>query len=185
MGPLAITLVMAVAFTAFTWLAWRKLSIVGALQPEVRWDRPAARLRRVLGLGLLQTRMIRLEPVAGLMHTAIFAGFLALLVRKLQLIAIGYVPGFTFPGTLGGLYAAFKDLVEIAVTLAVLYGFWRRFVLKPRRPGSPPLRREMPRPAFGADQLRTPAALTAAPCVAMLAAMPSSRRAARRAPKHD
>jgi Fe-S oxidoreductase len=133
MSPLGITLLMLAAFTAFAALTWRKLSIVASLQPEVRWDHPADRLRKLLRLGLMQSRMIAMEPRAGLMHTAIFLGFLSLLARKLQLIAIGYVPNFTFPGVLGGLYAAFKDGVEVVVTLAVLYALWRRFVLQPRR----------------------------------------------------
>ena len=50
---------MAAAFAAFAALAWRKLSIVVALAPEVRWDRPRARLARLVRMGLLQSRMIR------------------------------------------------------------------------------------------------------------------------------
>ncbi|MCK6429026.1 MAG: hypothetical protein L6Q72_08015, partial [Burkholderiaceae bacterium] len=133
MGPLAITLVMLAGFAGFFWLAWRKLAIVAALQPEVRWDRPTGRLGKVLRLGFLQSRMIAGEWKPGIMHTVIFLGFVALLVRKLQLLVIGYDAGFVFSGVLGGIYAAFKDLVEAAVTAAVLYAFWRRFVLKPKR----------------------------------------------------
>lgn len=133
MGPRAITLVMLAGFAGFFWLAWRKLAIVAALQPEVRWDRPSERLGRVLRLGLLQSRMIAGECKPGIMHTVIFLGFVALLLRKLQLLVIGYDEGFVFAGALGGIYAAFKDLVEAAVTAAVLYAFWRRFVLKPER----------------------------------------------------
>lgn len=69
----------------------------------------------------------------GLMHAVIFAGFATLLLRKLQLIAIGYDPGFVYPGALGAAYAGFKDWIELAVTLAVLYAFWRRLWLKPAR----------------------------------------------------
>ncbi|MFN3564815.1 MAG: (Fe-S)-binding protein [Burkholderiaceae bacterium] len=133
MGPIAITLVMLAGFAGFFSLAWRKVSIVAALQPEVRWDRPIERLGKVLHLGLLQSRMIAGEWKPGIMHAVIFAGFVSLLVRKLQLIVIGYDAGFVFPGTVGGFYAAFKDLVEVAVTAAVLYALWRRFVLKPKR----------------------------------------------------
>ncbi|GAB4467702.1 MAG: (Fe-S)-binding protein [Burkholderiaceae bacterium] len=124
---------MLAGFAGFFWLAWRKLAIVVALQPEVRWDRPSERLGRVLRLGLLQSRMIAGEWKPGIMHTVIFLGFVALLVRKLQLLAIGYDADFVFPGTLGGLYAGVKDLFELAVTAAVLYAFWRRCVLKPKR----------------------------------------------------
>jgi Fe-S oxidoreductase len=133
MGPLAITLIALAAIAGFCALAWRKLAIVAALQPEVRWDQPGRRLRKLLSLGFLQSRMIAGERKPGVMHAVIFLGFMTLLVRKVQLLVIGYSPTFVYPGLLGGLYAALKDLVEVAVTVAVLYAFWRRFVLKPRR----------------------------------------------------
>ncbi|HEY1460692.1 MAG TPA: (Fe-S)-binding protein [Casimicrobiaceae bacterium] len=133
MSPLGISLLMLVAFTGFFWLAWRKLAIVAALQPEVRWDHPGARLKRVFVHGLLQSRMIFGDPKAGLMHCVIFLGFVALLARKVQLIVIGYRDGFVYPGLAGGLFAGAKDLVELAVLAAVGYAFWRRFVIRPSR----------------------------------------------------
>jgi len=133
MGPVAITLIMLLGLAGFGYLAWRKLAIVAALQPEVRWDQPGRRLGKLLSLGFLQSRMISGEPKPGVMHTVIFLGFMTLLVRKVQLLVIGYSPTFVYPGAAGGVYAALKDVVEVAVTAAVLYAFWRRFVLKPRR----------------------------------------------------
>ena len=133
MSPLGITLLMLAGFAGFGWLAWRKLALVACLQPEVRWDRPAARLKAVLVNGFLQQRMIAREPAAGVMHTVIFLGFMALLARKLQLIAIGYHEPFVYPGLVGGLFAALKDAVELAVLAALAYAFWRRYVRKPRR----------------------------------------------------
>ena len=41
MGPWAISLLMILGFAGFAVLAWRKLAIVRALQPEIRWDDPA------------------------------------------------------------------------------------------------------------------------------------------------
>ncbi|HQZ46630.1 MAG TPA: (Fe-S)-binding protein, partial [Usitatibacteraceae bacterium] len=117
----------------FAALAWRKLAVVAALQPEVRWDEPGRRFPRLLGMGFGQSRMVALEWKPGLMHAAIFLGFLALLVRKVNLIAIGYDPLAVIPGAAGALYAAVKEGAEVAVFLAVLYAFWRRFVLKPAR----------------------------------------------------
>ena len=70
--------------------------------------------------GLLQSRMVRGERRAGIMHAVIFAGFLCLLARKLQLIAIGYDETVAFGGLVGGLFAAGKDLVEAAVLAATL-----------------------------------------------------------------
>lgn len=133
MSPIGITLLMAIAFAGFGSLAWRKLGIVVRLQPEVRWDHPLARLRRVLVDGLLQSRMIHGEPAAGIMHCVIFTGFMALLARKVQLILIGYMPDFVYPGWLGGMFASGKDVVELAVLAAVLYAFYRRLVQKPAR----------------------------------------------------
>ena len=133
MGPVGISLLMLLALAGFAALAWRKLRIVWALQAEPRWDAPWQRLRSVLVNGLLQRRMVKREWRAGLMHAVIFVGFVSLLLRKLQLIAIGYDEGFAFTDAFGGPFAAFKDGVEVAVTLAVLYGLWRRFVLRPAR----------------------------------------------------
>ena len=77
--------------------------------------------------------MIRGEPRAGIMHCVIFTGFLVLLARKVQLIVVGYVPDFVYPGWPGGLFAGAKDFVELAVLAAVGYAFYRRFVQKPER----------------------------------------------------
>ena len=133
MSPIGITLLMATSFAAFGYLAWRKLGIVASLRPDVRWDHPLARIKRVLVDGLLQSRMIRGEPRAGIMHCVIFTGFLVLLARKVQLIVIGYRADFVYPGWLGGWFASGKDLVEVAVLAAVAYAFHRRFIQKPER----------------------------------------------------
>jgi len=133
MSPAGITLLMLAGLAGFGWLAWRKLAIVAALQPEVRWDHPAARLKAVLVNGFLQQRMIARDWKPGLMHAVIFLGFMALLARKLQLIAIGYHEPFVYPGLAGGLFASLKDVVELAVLGALAYAFWRRYVLRPQR----------------------------------------------------
>ena len=133
MGPLWISLLMLASFAAFAYFAARKLRIVTHLAPEMRWDHPVARLGSVITNGFLQSRMIRREWKPGLMHAVIFLGFMSLLARKLQLIVIGYDEPFAFPGLAGGLFAAGKDVVELAVLAAVGYAFWRRYVQKPRR----------------------------------------------------
>jgi Fe-S oxidoreductase len=133
MGPFAITLLMLVALAGFGYLASRKLAIVASLQPEMRWDHPGSRLKEVLVNGFLQTRMIRGEWRPGLMHAVIFLGFMSLLLRKMQLIAIGYDESAAFPGLAGGLFAGFKDGIELAVLIACGYALYRRFALKPRR----------------------------------------------------
>jgi Fe-S oxidoreductase len=133
MSPLGITLLMLAGFAAFGWLAWRKLAIVAALAPEDRLDDPPRRIARLLRVGFGQSRLLSGDFRPGLMHAAIFFGFLTLLVRKLHLIVIGYDPLATIPGAFGAAYTALKDFIELVVLAAVFYGFWRRFVLRPRR----------------------------------------------------
>ncbi|HSN46763.1 MAG TPA: (Fe-S)-binding protein [Casimicrobiaceae bacterium] len=133
MSPLGITLLLAAAFAAFAALSWRKLSIVAALQPDDRFGSPAARWRTVVENGLLQKRMIARDRRPGIMHAVLFAGFMALLLRKVQLVVIGYHESFAYPGLAGGLFALLKDGVELAVLGAVAYGFHRRFVRRPQR----------------------------------------------------
>ena len=133
MGPVALTLMLLAALAGFAALAWRKLAIVVKLAPEVRWDQPAARLRAVLVNGFLQSRMVTREWKPGLMHAVIFLGFMTLLVRKVQLLIIGYDECFVYAGLAGRLFAGFKDVIEIAVLAAVGYALYRRLVLKPAR----------------------------------------------------
>jgi Fe-S oxidoreductase len=133
LSPIGITLLLLVAFALFAWFSARKLAIVGALQPEVRWDQPWERMRTVIGNGLLQQRMIRREWRPGVMHTVIFLGFVSLLVRKLQLIVIGFDEEFALTGALGDAFTVWKDVVEVGVLLAVGYAFYRRLVSKPAR----------------------------------------------------
>lgn len=124
---------MAVAFGAFAWLAARKLAIVAHLAPENRLDHPWRRLGAVVGNGFLQRRMIARDWKPGVMHTAIFLGFVGLLARKIQLIAIGYYEPFTYPGLIGGWFAAAKDAIELAVLAALAYAFWRRYAVRTAR----------------------------------------------------
>ena len=133
MNAAGITLALVIAFAAFAALAWRKLSIVVALAPEPRFDAPLSRLAHVGRNGFLQSRMIHGDRVPGFAHAAIFGGFLLLLARKIELIAIGYDARFVYGGVAGGVFAAAKDLVELAVLAAVSFGLWRRFVRRPVR----------------------------------------------------
>ena len=133
MNPVAITVLLAAALAAFCAFAWRKLAIVVKLAAEPRWDHPLARIRAVLVNGFLQSRMVAREWKPGLMHAVIFLGFMTLLVRKVQLLAVGYDETFVYPGLPGGMFASFKDGVEIAVLCAVGYALWRRLVQKPAR----------------------------------------------------
>lgn len=133
MGPWGISLILLAGLAGFLMLAWRKLGLLRFLAPAAAPLPWSHRLTRVFDFGLLQSRMLAGECRPGLMHLVIFVGFTTLLLRKLQLIAIGYDADFVLPGTLGLAYAGFKDLIELAVTAAVSYALWRRLWLRPAR----------------------------------------------------
>ena len=133
MGPIVFSLIFISAMMGFFHFTFRKLSITRGLQPEVRWNKVGSRLKRVISMGFFQSRMIKGDRKAGIMHTIIFWGFSILLVRKIQLFIIAYDEFFVYPGLVGGLYATLKDLTELAVICAVGYAFYRRLVLKPKR----------------------------------------------------
>ena len=133
MSPIGISVLLLAAFCAFTYFTWRKLTVVAALAPEVRWDHPWARVRSVIRNGVLQRRMVLRDWKPGVMHAVIFLGFMSLLVRKVQLIVIGFDAQYAFTGPLGDVFTLWKDFVEVAVLLAVGYAFYRRLLLKPPR----------------------------------------------------
>ena len=78
--------------------------------------------------------MIRRDWQPGLMHAVIFLGFMSLLLRKLQLIAIGYDEPFVYPGLAGGAVRGVQGRHRARrARRALAYAFWRRFVLRPAR----------------------------------------------------
>ena len=120
MSPFGISGLLALSLLAFLSLSWRKLGIVVALQPEVRWNQPLRRLRTVLANGLFQRRMLAGDRYAGLMHAVMFVGFLSLLVRKVHLLVIGFDETHAVGGVLGDAFTVWKDWIEIAVLAAVV-----------------------------------------------------------------
>jgi len=133
MNPILITMLLIISFSGFFYFSRQKFRVIFQLTPERRAGNVFKSLTKVIKMGFFQSRMVKGDFKAGLMHVIIFWGFSALLIRKIQLFIIGYVPDFTYPGLLGGVYATFKDGVEVAVIVAVCYSFYRRFILKPAR----------------------------------------------------
>jgi hypothetical protein len=128
-----MSFVLIISFSGFFYFFNKKLQIILALQPETRWDNVVQRFKEVASLGFLQKQLIKGDWKSGLMHAGIFYGFTTLLLRKIQLIVIGFDADFVYPGLLGSLYATIKDAIELVVVAALIYGFTRRFFTKPRR----------------------------------------------------
>jgi len=98
-------------------------------------DRPWERFKSLIIIGFGQQRLLY-KRWAGLMHVTIFFGFLVVFTRTVTLIGRGFSPDFHLPllgGSLGLVYALFKDTFAILVLIAVFYAIWRRLVVKPSR----------------------------------------------------
>jgi Fe-S oxidoreductase len=120
--------VFAVGIAAFGLYSRYSLWRTGAA--ENRFENPAKRIASLLTYGLAQIRVMA-HPVAGLMHLALFSGFLVLLIGTL-LIAVQENAGVHFlKGDFYLFFALFMDIFGLVVLVGVFVALGRR-LLKPR-----------------------------------------------------
>lgn len=129
---LAITLA---GIGVFGYLIARRLAPMRQAAPDRRFDNIFERIATVLKIWLAQWRQPR-YMAAGLLHIVIFAGFLCLSLRSIQMVILGVVDGFTIPGlggALGQVYLVLRQIMAMAVLIAALAAMYRRVVIKPAR----------------------------------------------------
>ncbi|HTX19722.1 MAG TPA: (Fe-S)-binding protein [Bacteroidota bacterium] len=136
MGPtnIVFTFLLLVSLTAFGLSARRLVSYLQTGAREDRFDRPGSRLKRVLTVALFQSKLLR-EPLAGMIHCAIFWGFLALGFAVLESIGEGIAGHFSLR-FVGRLYSAItfsQEIFCLLVGISVLVALWRRFVVPVKR----------------------------------------------------
>ena len=123
----------------FIYLIYRRITVIRKGEPKNRYDQIGKRLWLTIKVVLGQTRI--LNPRfwdGGIAHAFIFWGFVVLLINSANVIIGGLIPGFHFPFLGPGtktltVYNYMRDIFEIIVTVMVLYAFFRRLVLKPKR----------------------------------------------------
>ena len=127
-------LVLFASFVFFGFSARRLLSYLQTARPEDRFDKLAERAKRVIKIALLQTKLMR-EPVAGVMHLAIFWGFMVLVVAVLESIGEGIAGHFSFRflGRIYSLITFSQEIFCLLVAAAIAMALWRRFISKLRR----------------------------------------------------
>ncbi len=135
--PLYPLIVIPVAVAAYAF--WRRarfhLAVLRAGRPIDRVDQP---LRRIWGFVVYvigQKRLLQ-DPAPGLMHAAIFWGFLALLVTTGNYFTNGLVEAvlaWPLGGVVWGVAVALANLFIGLVLVAVAYAAWRRIVARPAR----------------------------------------------------
>jgi Fe-S oxidoreductase len=138
MAQLIYFVVLAVGLVWFGLTMQRRIRALRYACSVNRLDEVGQRIAGVLQHFLFQWRILRGDTVAGVMHVAIFWGFLAVLINTLQFLIGGpsgefYIP-FLGPATLlGKFYLSVRDLFEVLVIAAVIFAAWRRLVTRPPR----------------------------------------------------
>lgn len=137
MTPILLTALLIAALGLFGATLYRRFIFLKTARSDFRFDRLWERARGVFVYAFGQKKFLRGEQPAGLMHFAIFWGFMIVGARTLTLFGQGYDPHFYLPGLhpdgLGGPYLFLKDLVECAVVIAVLIALYRWLFSHPRR----------------------------------------------------
>jgi Fe-S oxidoreductase len=132
-GWLIYDAVIVVALVVFVRRAYFLFRLITLGKPTVRWDEVGERLTGVLAHVLGQGRLLT-EFRAGLMHGAIFWGFLILTLGTIEFFGKGFTESFFLPLMSGQPYfLVIQDFFSIAVMLAVSYAAFRRLVTKPKR----------------------------------------------------
>jgi Fe-S oxidoreductase len=120
---------------AFAFIMFKRLQPMLDAAPDERFNRIPERIAAVLKIWLAQWRQPRYR-LAGVLHILIFAGFLILGARSLQLVILGFVDGFVLPGfdgPLGPAYNLLKDYAATWVLIACIIAGIRRGIFKPAR----------------------------------------------------
>lgn len=126
--------VFIISISFFFYNVRRLITYLKLGRAENRTDKLFQRLKQVLVVAFGQTKLLR-EPIAGLMHFFIFWGFLILFTAIIESIGEGFYSKFSF-SFLGAIHSPLiilQELFALLVVVSVLYAFFRRLVLRPKR----------------------------------------------------
>lgn len=127
-----LALLILGSVSLFSYQLTRKLRLVAAGAPDrPRTDAPGRRLAWTIPEVLFQTRVVSGRPVVGLMHAAVFLGFVLFAFETTDHFAHGFGLSLLEP-LLGSLYPYYRGAmiaIAILVSVAIVGLAFRRFVL--------------------------------------------------------
>jgi len=126
----AVITLAALGILAF--VIFKRVQPLMAAAPDPRFGRLPERIGQFLKIFLIQYRQPR-YLFAGILHIAIFFGFLSLLIRTGSLAVIGFYNDFAIPGFSQGWYFVVKDYAATIVVIACVIAAIRRGVFEPER----------------------------------------------------
>jgi Fe-S oxidoreductase len=124
-----------IGIAVFGYQIYHRIQPLLKAAPDNRIGQMGDRFRQLIKIWLLQHRHPRYMP-AGALHILLFAGFLLLGLRSLELIFVGIVPDFTLPGFGGGVGHAYGFIRTYAATwvlVVALIAMVRRGIIQPAR----------------------------------------------------
>jgi len=128
-----LLIVACIAIILFAVRVYRLYQYLRLGGSDDRFNDNPKRVERFLESVIGQGRLFR-DPRAGLMHAAIFWGFLVITVGTVELLGRGFFGHFDIPLVSGQAYFLLAvDLFQVAVVLAIGYALYRRLVSRPRR----------------------------------------------------
>ncbi len=113
----------------------RHVRIFGAARPSRPFANVALRFRGLASYAFAQTRMFK-DLRAGVMHFAIFWGFILLTIGTADISTGGLIQAvlrWPFGGAPWTAVAAMQNVVAVIVLVAIAYAHWRRLVTRPAR----------------------------------------------------
>jgi Fe-S oxidoreductase len=132
-SPILFSLALLIAAGTFAAIMMPRVRLLLAADAAPRFDQLGERLRRTAVYAFGQKKFLKGEQPAGIMHAAIFWGFMILVLTVLTLFGRAYDEHFYLPllgpgELLGGPYTLIRDLIQLTVVVAVLYALYRRLI---------------------------------------------------------
>lgn len=137
-GAILSFLYVVVGVGLFAYIMAKRIAPLVLAKPDnSRFSDIPARLMNILTIWLGQIRQPR-YMTAGVLHIAIFFGFLTLGIRTCSLVVIGIFPDFALPGfaadqPIGFMYNIAKDIMATVVFIACAIAAYRRGIVRPAR----------------------------------------------------
>lgn len=131
-GHLILYAFVAAGAVAFVYGIWRHCRNWGIGKPEVRWDKPWDRIKSLFSNTVLHLSILK-EAYPGIMHLAIFYGFLVLAGGTAVVLLQADLGLHVFYGPFYLWLSLALDVLGLAAIAGLLLALFRRYVLRPKR----------------------------------------------------
>lgn len=139
-APIIYTLIAVCGTVLFFYIITLRLRPLIVAAPDNRFTQIPGRIYNLMKIWLLQYRQPR-YMVAGVLHILLFAGFLILSLRTVEMVFVGLRADFRLPGlggSLGNVYDVLRAYASTWVLVVCLISMYRRGIVKPARYAVPP-----------------------------------------------